>query len=169
MKNGDRYDATFATGCGIDRWSVAVDGDEVDLAVASRWMGSAPFAARFTCRRVGARGPVGWLRVERFAEVDGDGTAHERALPELAFPPLLEFVEVDAEAPAMPDEGLLVDMRRLGYAAWNDAWHLLLWVHPQFEYPTPTDDEDEELDPDAAAFARALRMFDKARLERVTR
>lgn len=167
MKTGERYRSYVATGCGMDLRTLAVDGDAVVLTVASRWMGSDPFAARLVCRRAGARGPVGWLRVERFAEVDRDGAAHERELPDLPFPPLLEYVVADdgETACAMPDEGHLADLRDGGYAAWNDAWRLLVWVHPYFEYPTPVDDEDA-LPPAEAAFSRALRMLDKARFAR---
>lgn len=167
METGERYRSYLATGCGMDERTLAVSDDAAVITVASRWMGSEPFAARMVCRREGPRGPVGSLRVERFAEVDRDGAAHERELPELPFPPVLEYVMADGRRArrTRPGHGHLAELRAYGYAAWNDAWRLLLRVHPRFEYPAPAD--DEALSPAAAAFARALRMLDKARFARV--
>jgi hypothetical protein len=168
MKAGDHFRSFEATGCGKSERAVAVKGDGVEISVASRWMGQSPFAAHLWCRHVGVRGPFGWMRVVRFAEVDGNGVAHERGLPTLPFPPILEYIEVPGEEAAltMPDEGDLAEMRDLGYATWNSAWRLLLWVHPFFEHPAPFD-EDDALPPAEESFSRALRMLDKARFERV--
>jgi hypothetical protein len=168
MRPGDSFFSHFATGCGSTRLALTFEADgRARLCLSSRWMGSPPFDLRLLCRHVAADQGFGWLRVERLVAPAPGGGGGERALdlPELPFPPLLEYVARPPTALSLPPDADLADMRALGYAAWTDVWDVLTWVHPRFEPPTP-ENEGDELTEGAAALAQALGLLDKARFAR---
>jgi hypothetical protein len=165
MRVGDEFDSHLATGCGGDDLQLRVDEpDTVTIVVRSRWMGQSPFAARLVCRRVAQDAAFGWLRVVSLIAIEGE-SERVLTLPELPFPPLLEYIVRAQTDFVIPPDADLAWMRDLGYAAWNEHWQLLVWVHPRFERYTPIDDEDE-LPEGAAALNRSLALLDKARFER---
>jgi hypothetical protein len=180
MREGERFEGYFGTGCGSDSaWLHVGAGERVVLRVRSRWMGRPTFEAVLRGARVAGDDVFGWLRVSEIALIEHEGTGAEglplvvRAgdaevdvpMPDLPFPPIVEYIRRPASSLTLPDAGALATMKNLGHATWDEVWNVLLWIHPQFEDPSVPEGEDTDgTFWNDRLWMHALSLLDKRRL-----
>jgi hypothetical protein len=161
VRSGETFTGHFGTGSGSDTVKLEVGaGDQLVVRLRSRWMGRPPFDAVLACTRVAGDDVFGWIRPDRLALIEGD-VEKDVPIPDLPSPPIVEYIRRPESTLTIPEDGTLATMRSLGYATWDDVWHLLLWLHPYVEDPIDEEGDDYWND---RLWLRALRLLDKRRL-----